>query len=515
MSYALINYSVFDASLAKNPGWRPAFKYYNKWVSLFGALVCISVMFLIKWWGALFTILCIVTLHQYVKQTNPAINWGSSTQAQIFRKSLDFSLKLMDIEDHVKNFRPNFLVLTGQLIKRPALCDLIGAIARNRSLMVCANVKEANGDAKTLTSAIENEKYYSWLKKRKIKSFFTEINSNSLRLGVNALMQSVGVGKLKPNTLMIGFKNNWYTEKPESVLEYYEIINDAFQLQYGIGILRLEGGLDHSDLLGDTEALADCDDTKSIMSDLSDNDSDIEVTKVSKLDKFTIFKETVLKKKDIETLISKKNKSNLNRFDEQGLSSSIINLDNLTKEKPIQKQMKEETQNLIQNFANTNNLDPNNNFIFKSTDLIKLKNTKINQGVLQGLNMFHRKYQSGYLDVWWAYDDGGLTLLLPYLLSQKKYWEKCKLRIFIQKKNNNDTDISEEQRNIATLLAKFRIEFDDLIVFSTQDRKPKAASFLNYDQMIENWKLKSNESEEEFPWKISDTMYKQNYEKVR
>ena len=423
----------------------------------------------------------------------------------------------MDIEDHVKNFRPNFLVLTGQLMNRPALCDLIGAIAKDRSLMVCANIIEnaimvgGSGDG---ASSIDSKKYYAWLKKRKIKSFYTEINSASLRMGVSALMQSVGVGKLKPNTLIIGFKNNWYTDKPESVLEYYDMINDTFQLQYGIGILRLEGGLDHSDLLGDIDE--NFDDSKSTLSELSDNDSEVEVSKVSQRDKLTLFKETVLKKKDIETLILNKNKSNFNsRFNEPRLSASIINVE-MFKEKNSPSPVKEENQNLIQNFANnSNNLDPNNNFIFKSTDLIKLKNTKINQGVLQGLNMFHRKHQSGYLDVWWIYDDGGLTLLLPYLLSQKKYWQKCKLRIFIQTKNNNDNDISEEQRNIATLLAKFRIEFDDLIVFSTQDRKPKASTFSNYDQMIENWRLKANESEEEFPWKISETMYKQNYEKAR
>jgi hypothetical protein len=129
--------------------------------------------------------------------------------------------------------------------------------------------------------------------------------------------------------------------------------------------------------------------------------------------------------------------------------------------------------------------------------------------------MFHRKYQSGYLDVWWVYDDGGLTLLLPYLLLQKKYWAKCKLRIFIQKKNNNnDSDMSEEQRSIATLLAKFRIEFDDLIVFSTQDKKPKATSSTQYEQLIADWRLKPDESENDFPWKISETMFKQNNDKI-
>ena len=29
-AYALINFSVFHASITSSPGWRPSFKYYNK-----------------------------------------------------------------------------------------------------------------------------------------------------------------------------------------------------------------------------------------------------------------------------------------------------------------------------------------------------------------------------------------------------------------------------------------------------------------------------------------------------
>jgi amino acid transporter len=72
MSYALVNYSCFDASLSKTPGWRPSFKYYNKWVSLFGALLCISVMFLICWWAALITFLIIIAIHIYIKKAKPS-----------------------------------------------------------------------------------------------------------------------------------------------------------------------------------------------------------------------------------------------------------------------------------------------------------------------------------------------------------------------------------------------------------------------------------------------------------
>ena len=102
MSYALVNFSCFDASLAQAPGlsslsvysiifgnskvyvliqryclvvvvpgWRPSFKYYNKWVSLFGSLLCITVMFVINWWAALISFLAILGIYIYVKQTKP------------------------------------------------------------------------------------------------------------------------------------------------------------------------------------------------------------------------------------------------------------------------------------------------------------------------------------------------------------------------------------------------------------------------------------------------------------
>lgn len=174
------------------------------------------------------------------------------------------------------------------------------------------------------------------------------------------------------------------------------------------------------------------------------------------------------RKKNIEKLISEQNRLNTPKEHHQrfemgdNINHQLLNATN--------------SQSNINNGLNGNDAVRRGS-LFKSTDLIKLKNTKINAGAFQGLNIFHRKRQNGFVDVWWLYDDGGLTILLPYLLKQKKYWEKCKLRIFIQTKSEN-ADISEEQRNMATLLSKFRIEFHDLIVFSTINRKPQAARLV-------------------------------------
>jgi len=36
----------------------------------------------------------------------------------------------------------------------------------------------------------------------------------------------------------------------------------------------------------------------------------------------------------------------------------------------------------------------------------------------------------GYIDVWWIVHDGGMMILILFLLRQHKVWRKCKLRIF-------------------------------------------------------------------------------------
>lgn len=62
-------------------------------------------------------------------------------------------------------------------------------------------------------------------------------------------LQCLGVGKMRPNVVFLGFKNDWLT-KPQAAIDYFNIIHDALDLKYGVGILRLQSGLDFSDFFG-------------------------------------------------------------------------------------------------------------------------------------------------------------------------------------------------------------------------------------------------------------------------
>ncbi len=92
---------------------NPLFRYYNKWVSLAGTALCIGVMVLMDYRTALATLACVVLLYAFVRARRPGVNWGSSSQSQSFVTALKAVQTLSRVEDHVKNYRPKLMVMTG------------------------------------------------------------------------------------------------------------------------------------------------------------------------------------------------------------------------------------------------------------------------------------------------------------------------------------------------------------------------------------------------------------------
>lgn len=68
-------------------------QYYNTWLSLFGLIICVAIMFLIDWVTSLVTFVIIFALYLIVVYRKPDVNWGSSTQAQTYKSALSVVYK--------------------------------------------------------------------------------------------------------------------------------------------------------------------------------------------------------------------------------------------------------------------------------------------------------------------------------------------------------------------------------------------------------------------------------------
>ncbi|XP_017580173.2 solute carrier family 12 member 10, tandem duplicate 1 isoform X1 [Pygocentrus nattereri] len=410
-SYALINFSCFHASITNSPGWRPSFKYYSKWTALFGSIISVVLMFLLTWWAALITFGIILFLFGYVTYKKPEVNWGSSVQAGTYNMALSYSVSLSSVADHVKNFRPQCLVLTGPPNLRPALVDFVGSFTKNVSLMICGDI--LMDDDKSVISQRNTDKLVKWLNRRKVRSFYTPFKGDSLREGASHLLQAAGLGKMKPNTLVMGFKTNWQECSPSSVENYVNTIYDTFDSNYGVCILRMMDGLDITEEL-QCEANQAFESDEAINSDHSENS--------------------------------------------EGESEE------------------ENTNHIINDEIRT---------------------------------VFQNKQGKKNIDVYWISDDGGLTLLVPYLLTRRKRWRRSKVRVFVIGQQQTKED---ERTEMMVLLRRFRLDVHDVIVITDSERPPFSKNLNRFEDSIAGFRLREGQQAEgpahqertEGPWKISD-----------
>ena len=74
--------------------------------------------------------------------------------------------------------------------------------------------------------------------------------------------------------------------------------------------------------------------------------------------------------------------------------------------------------------------------VYKGSDGKPLPRETINE--ITQFQSSNRK--TGCIDVWWLYDDGGLTLLLPYILTTRAQYSNCSLRVFALANKKDELD---------------------------------------------------------------------------
>ncbi|XP_023346553.1 bumetanide-sensitive sodium-(potassium)-chloride cotransporter [Eurytemora carolleeae] len=387
-AYALMNLSVFHSSMTKSPGWRPTFKFYNKWISLIGAAACIVLMFLMDWRLACATIILISILYSLMLYLKPDANWGSSAEALKFSNALNNAIALNDQDDHIKTFRPQILLLCGDPAHRQPLVDFANLVTKKLSVLICAQVipEDQKGEKDDLKRAA-----HKWLSTHKIRSFFLAIPNNKFSDAVKYAVMLSGIGRLTPNMVMMGFISS--NKDMNKISEYFQSLIASFENNIAVGILRLPNGVDYSSVIADQNTIIEEDHS-----------------------------------------VPKKN-------------------------------------GIFQKKITTH---------FYGTDGKPLKLQIVNE-----IEQFRLPGGKGFIDVWWLYDDGGLTLLLPYILQTRKRFKDCKLRVFSL--SNGPGNDEEDQQTFENLIKKFRIDVEQVFVIPDITKKAKVDTKGEFDQLISRY----------------------------
>lgn len=227
LSYMGVNVATLALELTSAPNFRPNFKFFSWHTCALGALSTVTMMLVIDASLSAVAIVILLVLIMTLHYLAPIGSWGSISQALIYHQVRKYLLLLDARKDHVKFWRPQILLLVNSPATMCNLIDFVNDIKKS-GLYVIGHVQSGQMDPTASDSALDplQQIYPYWLSLvdyLKIKAFVELTLIESVRKGIQQLIRLSGLGAMKPNTVVIGFKE----DKPsEPVLNETHLLKD-------------------------------------------------------------------------------------------------------------------------------------------------------------------------------------------------------------------------------------------------------------------------------------------------
>lgn len=205
-TYGMVNLAAAIEKLVGNPSFRPRFQV-PWYVSLLGALGCYGAMFLINWIATIVAIVISYGVYFYLKRQQMERTWGDVRSGIWFALARFALLELEHTRWHVKNWRPNLMVFTGQPHNRQQLVQVANWLSQGQGIVtffqfIVGDVEKMAGRG---MRAMAHKHIRDYIQENNMLAFAeVEIVSDFMQ-GALSVAQAHGIGGLGSNTALVGW----------------------------------------------------------------------------------------------------------------------------------------------------------------------------------------------------------------------------------------------------------------------------------------------------------------------
>ncbi len=237
-SYGMINYATYSEARAASTSFRPTFRFFDWRLSLLGTMGCIAVILAIDPFAGALAGVAVFSLYRYLNGSSQQSRWADSTRG--FHAS--------EVRTHLKAMGPNLepgrdwrpctvAFASRDPFRRLALATVAGWLEGGAGLTTVARIVPGRGPmARKQASRIDLELQRE-LAAQSGGVFGRVIVAESLPAGVASLLQSHGIGSLRPNLALY----SWYEHDEHSTTsngDYESMVQTGLRFGANVGVLR-------------------------------------------------------------------------------------------------------------------------------------------------------------------------------------------------------------------------------------------------------------------------------------
>ena len=240
MCYGFVNMACALQTLLKAPSWRPRYKYYHWTLSLLGLFLCLLIMFIVRWYYAIVALILAGIIYKYIEFKGAEKEWGDGIRGLSMSAARYALLRLEESPPHVKNWRPQILLLlkcnnnesaNSQIkqlqtqlsdaeghdnefeqdygynieVHHPNALAFVSQLKAGKGLFVCASVIAGDFIQNQNLAKASKQALKKTMAQYKAKGFCDTLVAQNIEQGICHLIQTEGLGGLRHNTIIM----NW------------------------------------------------------------------------------------------------------------------------------------------------------------------------------------------------------------------------------------------------------------------------------------------------------------------
>jgi amino acid transporter len=227
MSYGLLNYATYYEARAASPSFRPRFRWFDKRLSLSGALLCVGAMLAINPLASFVAVIVLFALYEYLARRDVPARWTDASHSHHFARAVE-SIKALDREvAHDRHWRPQILVFSADASRRGRLLTLASWLEGGSGFTAAFSIVEGEGPLMRREAADRQQSLQA-----EIDALGLDIPARSV-LAQNAMdalpvvVQSFGLGPLRSNTVLFGWPES---QEPDRRATFTRAVRDVSRL---------------------------------------------------------------------------------------------------------------------------------------------------------------------------------------------------------------------------------------------------------------------------------------------
>ena len=203
ISYGLLNYATYFEARSASPSFRPRFRYFNKWLSLAGGLACLGAMLAIDFTAGAIALAILLAIFQYLKRTSGPSRWADSQRSYHHQRIREHLMAAAHEREHPRYWRPQILAFSDNPERRAELLQFASWIEGGSGLTTLVRILEGEGLKMLKLKAEAEAELQQDIASHSSNAFPLVIAAPNLRVGIQTLVQSYGIGSIKANTILL------------------------------------------------------------------------------------------------------------------------------------------------------------------------------------------------------------------------------------------------------------------------------------------------------------------------